>query len=162
MTGWLTHPQGKVLGDAIISKRPLQSFKDVCLSSLYILPSSQQYFQYCNISITTQNISAFKCPQPDNPRHGRVIYNSTDYLSVAGYECDYGYKIIGKKKILRHFSKIFCKGDKVRRCEVSGDWSGGRPWCQGEVLLFFQKCIIKCTVSAFSKYILLFSRKQTI
>ena len=79
--------------------------------------------------------AAVECPNLHSPLHGAVsTSDSTKYLSVANYSCDYGYKLIGYE---------------TRKCGYSGLWSGMAPGCFGKPLLTLavQHCAVQhCVV----------------
>ena len=61
------------------------------------------------------------CEQPASPMHGRVIVSSTSSGSLASYQCDNGYKLVGHKE---------------RICDaMDGTWTYSDPTCHGEFIV---------------------------
>lgn len=55
-----------------------------------------------------------QCRSLDNPTHGYVHHDGTNYLAKASYSCDTGYVLYGVS---------------TRTCQASGDWSYSEPSC---------------------------------
>ena len=56
------------------------------------------------------------------PLNGHVHIESTRYQGIARYECNPGYKLVGRK---------------VRKCQDNGHWSRTPPQCIGKTFLPF-------------------------
>lgn len=61
--------------------------------------------------------SGVNCGTLDSPDFGQVSWTSTFFNGVATYTCFIGYALVGQRE---------------RRCEESGFWSGQPPQCQGK------------------------------
>ena len=59
---------------------------------------------------------AVECPALQNPANGRVNLSSVTFGSIATYECNVGYILVG---------------DLQRTCQDNGQWSGRQPECIG-------------------------------
>ena len=55
------------------------------------------------------------CGSLPNPKNGRVTFESTRVGSVATYECNNGFVLVGKSS---------------RACQATGKWSGEDPQCE--------------------------------
>ena len=60
--------------------------------------------------------SAIDCGDLDDPSNGQVTLTGTTLGSMATYECDSGFTLVG---------------NQVRTCEDDGNWSGMDPGCAG-------------------------------
>ena len=59
---------------------------------------------------------AIDCGDLDDPPNGQVTLTGTTFGSMATYECDSGFTLVG---------------NQVRTCEDDGNWSGTEPICDG-------------------------------
>ena len=59
-----------------------------------------------------------RCPMPNNPDNGTVVYSSLSFNSTAMYSCNGGYELVGVSS---------------RNCLANKTWSGGKPECKGEL-----------------------------
>ena len=59
-----------------------------------------------------------QCDSPLVPKNGDVILRRANYGALVSFECDAGYHLVG---------------DRVLRCELSGNWNGTEPRCQGRI-----------------------------
>ena len=57
-----------------------------------------------------------KCESLLSPSNGRINSSDTTCLATVAYGCNTGYLL---------------NGDRVRRCEQDGSWSGDQPQCSG-------------------------------
>ena len=56
------------------------------------------------------------CEDPGTPENGdQVTSDELNIGSIATFSCSHGYMLTG--------------GDRVRRCNESGDWTGAQPSC---------------------------------
>lgn len=62
---------------------------------------------------------AVDCGNLQNPENGLVNLVNTTFWSLATYECDSGYELVG--------------GNVSRVCESNGMWSGDEPLCNSEL-----------------------------
>ena len=60
--------------------------------------------------------AAVDCGPLKHPLNGKVFLSKTIYGSIANYECDGGYKLVGVAK---------------RTCLAGGKWDGLEPLCEG-------------------------------
>ena len=61
--------------------------------------------------------AAVDCGPLASPVNGVVSIESTTLGSVAFYDCNQGFRLVGTE---------------TRNCQGSGVWSGSEPSCQGE------------------------------
>ncbi len=66
-------------------------------------------------------ILAVDCGKPVSITNGDVSYPSTIIDSLATYNCNDGYTLVG--------------GDATVKCNENGDWEGPLPACVGMLLL---------------------------
>ncbi len=59
------------------------------------------------------------CGPLENPKQGRVTFQSTTVTSTATYSCNKGYLLVGVA---------------TRTCRSNGEWSGSAPLCEAQVL----------------------------
>ena len=59
------------------------------------------------------------CGQLPNPANGLKFGSEFTYNKVLTFDCNPGYKLVGNRK---------------RRCQESGSWSGTAPICVGKYL----------------------------
>ena len=64
------------------------------------------------------------CKYLEDPDYGKVEHGGTHPGAKATYSCDYGYKLVG---------------NRVRRCQKNGYWSGRDPKCINSKLEEFYK-----------------------
>ena len=62
-------------------------------------------------------VAAVDCGDLNNPDNGMVSLDGTRLNSVATYQCNTGYDLMG---------------DTERRCTELGQWSGSQPVCQSK------------------------------
>ena len=60
--------------------------------------------------------SAADCDNLNDPSNGQVTLTGTVFGSVASYECDTGFSLVGNME---------------RTCQDDGEWSGTDPTCNG-------------------------------
>ena len=56
------------------------------------------------------------CGSIGDPENGEVTFSETTFGSLATYECDEGFELVG---------------EATRTCEATGEWSGEEPVCDG-------------------------------
>ena len=61
-----------------------------------------------------------RCNRLDDPRNGDVRITGTNAGDKAIYQCDRGFVL---------------KGDRIRKCQSNGQWSGNEPICKGNRIL---------------------------
>lgn len=72
----------------------------------------------CYIVTFVASTAAVDCGELDSPANGMVTTApSTVYQSVATYECEEGYNLVG---------------DMTRECQASGEWSNSAPQCESK------------------------------
>ena len=59
-----------------------------------------------------------ECGPLDNPENGAVTFQSTNFGSIAIYQCDAGFTLLGEAR---------------RTCQITGSWSSSDPLCQGSL-----------------------------
>ena len=94
----------------------MQAYVYICLS---ILQNKIQEH-------STFSISTTECPMLDDPANGTVTWTSLTTGSVATYECDPGFELVGEMN---------------RICQTNSQWSGAPPICRRmctNVCLFFR------------------------
>lgn len=62
-------------------------------------------------------LTAILCPNLPSPKYGSVTLTGLQVESIAIYECDSGFVLVGAS---------------TRDCLSSGDWSGEAPFCERE------------------------------
>ena len=60
---------------------------------------------------------AVNCGALENPNNGSVSVPETVFSNMATYVCDTGYVL---------------SGGSTRTCQVTGEWSGNAPTCEGK------------------------------
>lgn len=89
---------------------------------------------------------AVTCDQPSDLVNGKVHFASTTLYSIAKYECDYGYTLLGSDTQICGSSKTW-EGDQPRCVEIDCGWPKafyngyfeGAETTRGSVLWF--KCL---------------------
>ena len=69
------------------------------------------------LSSSCYSFAVISCGNLTDPRNGHVKVESTRYQGIAKYECSSGYELLGQD---------------VRTCQISGQWSGTHPQCNGK------------------------------
>ena len=65
-----------------------------------------------------------ECGVPGSPANGQVDYRSQAVGSVASYECDEGFTLVG---------------ESTRVCENNTQWSGSVPTCTGGLTCMYER-----------------------
>ena len=71
--------------------------------------------------------SVVDCGGLSSPQNGQVILTNTTFGSIATYQCDDGFNLIG---------------DMQRMCQSNGEWSGNEPTCEGNHSLDYTFLVI--------------------
>ena len=74
------------------------------------------YFYSWYLEPTNPLSPAIDCGDLDEPSNGQVTLTGTTFGSMATYECDSGFTLVG---------------NQVRTCQDDGNWSGTEPVCDG-------------------------------
>ena len=62
-----------------------------------------------------------------NPENGLVTINGRTFGSIATYQCDEGFILVGSE---------------TRTCQQDGEWSDSQPTCEGQLSRnFWHVCI---------------------
>lgn len=75
--------------------------------------------------LSTSGISLFAgvvCGSLPSPNNGTVVLKGTTFGSVARYDCNSGFTLVGPQ---------------TRKCDKNGVWSGATPHCKGDLKLAF-------------------------
>ena len=70
-----------------------------------------------------------------NPENGLVTINGRTFGSIATYQCDEGFILVGSE---------------TRTCQQDGEWSDSQPTCEGQLSRNF--CHV-CSIESFFCYI---------
>ena len=81
-----------------------------------------QYMSFTVNEVTDTYISGRprRCNRLDDPRNGDVRLTGTKVGDKAIYQCDRGFVL---------------NGDRIRKCQSNGQWSGNEPICKGNNML---------------------------